>query len=84
MESDERETELRRELRQELKTVEADLKELRATAASLRGQIGDHWFEPTDASERTALITAAEEQEALAETLEARRDELRKLVDRPD
>jgi hypothetical protein len=61
--------------------VEADVAELRDTAVKLRTQIGDRSYEPTDASERAALITAAEEQEALVETLEARRDKLRKLVD---
>lgn len=70
------------ELRRELEEVEADLEELRDTAASLRRQIGERWDEPTDASERAALITAAEEQEALAETLTARRDELRRLLER--
>lgn len=70
------------ELRQELEEVEADLEELRDTAQSLRRQIGERWDEPTDASERTALITAAEEQEALVETLIARRDELRELLER--
>jgi hypothetical protein len=68
-------------LRQELQDVETDLAELRDTAVSLRRQIGDRAADPTDASERAALITAAEEQEALAETLAARRDELRKLVE---
>jgi hypothetical protein len=68
-------------LRQELREVEADVAELRDTAVSLRAQIGDRSSEPTDASERAALITAAEEQEALVETLEARRDKLRKLVE---
>jgi F0F1-type ATP synthase membrane subunit b/b' len=68
-------------LRQELETVEAELTELRETAAGLRRQIGERWFEPTDDAERTALITLAEEQEVFAETLQARRDELRKLVE---
>jgi siroheme synthase (precorrin-2 oxidase/ferrochelatase) len=68
-------------LRRELEEVEADVAELRDTAQKLRAQIGDRSYEPTDASERAALITAAEEQEALAETLEARRDKLRKLVE---
>jgi multidrug resistance efflux pump len=66
-------------LRQELRRVEADLDELRHTARQLRQQIGERWFEPTDAPEQAALITAAEEQEAFAEALEARRDELKKL-----
>jgi hypothetical protein len=68
-------------LQQELRDVEADVAELRDTAKKIRAQIGDRSYEPTDASERAALITAAEEQEALVETLEARRDKLRKLVD---
>jgi chromosome segregation ATPase len=68
-------------LRQELEDVEADVAQLRDTAERLRTQIGDRSSEPTDASERAALITAAEEQEALVETLEVRRDKLRKLVE---
>jgi hypothetical protein len=63
-------------LREELREVEADLAELRRTAAELRRQIGERWFDPTDEPERAALITAAEEQEALAEELELRREEL--------
>jgi chromosome segregation ATPase len=68
-------------LQQELREVEADVAELRDTAKKLRTQIGDRSSEPTDASERAALITAAEEQEALVGTMEARRDKLRKLVE---
>ena len=67
-------------LRQELRRVETDLGELRQTARQLRQQIGERWFDPTDAAEHAALITAAEEQEAFAEALEARREELRKLL----
>jgi hypothetical protein len=67
-------------LRQELRRVEADLDELRQTARQLRRQIGERWFEPTDGPEQAALITAAEEQEAFAEALEARRDELKNLL----
>lgn len=67
-------------LRQELERVEADLGELRQTARQLRQQVGERWFEPTDALERGALITAAEEQEAFAEAMEARREELKKLL----
>jgi SMC interacting uncharacterized protein involved in chromosome segregation len=67
-------------LRQELERVESDLNDLRETARELRQQVGERWFEPTDASERATLITAAEEQEALLEQLEMRRDELRKLL----
>jgi hypothetical protein len=76
--------ELKMALRRELQEVEGEVAELRDTAARLRRQIGERWFEPTDASERTALITAAEEQEALAETLEARREGLLKHLGRQD
>jgi hypothetical protein len=68
-------------LQQELAEVEADVARLRDTAEKLRAQIGDRSFEPADASERAALITAAEEQEALVGTMELRRDKLRKLVE---
>jgi multidrug resistance efflux pump len=61
-------------LEAELRQLETDLEELRRTAAQLRAEIGDG---PTDAVDRSALITQAEEQDALAEDLEARRDELR-------
>lgn len=67
-------------LRTELRDVEGDMADLRYTAAELRRQISERWFEPMDEPERATLITAAEEQEALAESLEARRAELRKLI----
>jgi hypothetical protein len=69
-------------LRAELGDVEADITDLRHTAAELRRQVSERWFEPTDAAERSALITAAEEQEALAESLGTRREELVKLLGR--
>lgn len=75
-------SELEMALRRELQEVEGELTELRDTAQRLRRQIGERWFEPTDASERSALITAAEEQEALTETLEARRENLLKHLGR--
>jgi hypothetical protein len=67
-------------LRAELRDVESDLADLRHTAQELRRQVSERWFEPTDAAERSALITAAEEQEALAESLETRGENLRKLL----
>jgi hypothetical protein len=70
-------------LREELRQVEADLKRLRQTAAELRRQIGEEWYEPTDEAERSLLITAAEEQEAFAAELEARRDELLRRLGTP-
>jgi chromosome segregation ATPase len=66
----------RAELQEELQLVEQDLTQLRETAASLRGRIGERWDEPTDSEERSALIEAAEEQDLLIDRLEARREEL--------
>jgi bacterioferritin (cytochrome b1) len=63
-------------IREELRLVEEDLARLRETAADLRRLIGERANEPTDPVERSALIEAAEEQEALADELEARREEL--------
>jgi hypothetical protein len=60
-------------LQEELQLVEEDLARLRQTAADLRRRIGERWDDPTDPEERSALITSAEEQEALIEDLEARR-----------
>ncbi|MGI8332316.1 hypothetical protein ACRYCC_20290 [Actinomadura scrupuli] len=71
MDADDSRAALERELRQ----VEADVAELRRTAAELREQVGE--IGPTDAVERSALIGQAEEQENLAAELEGRRDELR-------
>jgi len=69
-------------LAEELKLVEEDLTRLRETAAGLR-RIGDRDDEPTDAAERSALIEAAEEQEALIDQLEARREELLRRLGQP-
>jgi len=64
------------ELAEEFRLVEEELTRLRETAADLRRHIGDRADEPTDAAERSALIETAEEQEALIDQLEARREEL--------
>jgi hypothetical protein len=70
-------------LAEELKLLEEDLTLLRGTAAGLRRRIGDRDEEPTDAAERSALIEAAEEQEALLGQMEARREELLRRLGRP-
>jgi hypothetical protein len=70
------------ELTEELRLVEEDLTSLRKTAADLRRRIGDRDDEPTDAAERSALIEAAEEQEALVDEMEARREELLRRLHR--
>jgi uncharacterized membrane protein len=64
------------DIREELRVLEEDLARLRASAAELRERIGERADEPTDAAEHSALIENAEEQEFLADQLEARRAEL--------
>ena len=67
-------------LRDELRLVEQELADLRRTAAEIRRQIGERSQSPTDVEEIAALITSAEEQEAFAKLLEARRDELKERL----
>lgn len=71
-------------LLEELRHVEADLDQMRRTAADLRRRIGERWDDPTDEAERSLLITNAEEQETFAAELEARRDELLRRIDAND
>ena len=70
-------------LTEELRLVEEDLARLRKTAVDLRRRIGNRDEEPTDAAERSALIQAAEEQEALIDQLEARREQLLRRLGGP-
>ena len=63
-------------IREELRPVEEDLARIRETAADLRRRIGERADYPTDPAELSALIEEAEEQEFLADELEARREEL--------
>jgi hypothetical protein len=64
------------EIREQLNEVEAGLARLRESAAAIRREIGERWDAPTDAAEMATVITNAEQQEALIETLEARRERL--------
>jgi hypothetical protein len=67
-------------IRAELRTVEDELESLRAQARALRNPIGGRDSGPMDLAENAAQLTLAEEQEALIEVLENRRDILvRKL-----
>jgi hypothetical protein len=68
------------EIREELQVVQADLARLRQEVADLRRRLGEGWDEPTDPEERSVLIEGAEEQEALIDELEARREELRRRL----
>ncbi|MFD0891123.1 hypothetical protein ACFQ08_41795 [Streptosporangium algeriense] len=62
----------------ELRQVEEDLARLRSEVAGLREQVGD--LGPTDSMDRSALISMADQQEALADELEERREKLLKQV----
>jgi hypothetical protein len=64
------------DLRAQLSEVERDLENLRKTTASVRASVGDE----DDATDRGALIEQADELDLQAETLEARRDELKKKL----
>ena len=59
-------------LRAELAEVEKDLASVRETAAQLRENVP----ESEDPADRGALIQSADEQDAIAEQLVARRDDL--------
>ncbi|MDX6339505.1 MAG: hypothetical protein QOG05_6845 [Streptosporangiaceae bacterium] len=61
---------------EELRILDEELARLRETAAGLRRRIGEREDDPTDRAEYSALIEAAEEQEALIEELESRRERL--------
>jgi hypothetical protein len=75
----------RQELLEQLRLVDDELAALERDAKELRRVIGERWEEPTDSAERSAEITEAEELEALVETLQLRRRELRRrLEDRTD
>ena len=65
------------ELREELRLVEEDLAEQRRELDELRREIGDRSDGPGDRVDHTNLITSLEMQEAVIETLEARRRQLR-------
>jgi hypothetical protein len=60
------------ELRAQLQQIETDLERIRRTAAEIRADVG----EAEDPTDRGSLIQAADEQDALAETLAARREDL--------
>ena len=78
--ANERDTATRDELRDELRDVEEELELLRAQAHSLRNLLGQRDAGPMDMAENAAQVTAAEEQEALIEVLEARRETLQRKL----
>jgi hypothetical protein len=67
-------------LTDELRTVEEELEGVRASVIALRRQVGRRSDGATDPEETAAAIRSADEQEALAVVLEARRDRLRRRL----
>jgi hypothetical protein len=67
-------------VQEQLRLVEEEIAGLRAEVAGLRGQLGGRDAGPMDLAENAAAVTSAEEQEALIQVLEERRQSLlRKL-----
>jgi hypothetical protein len=64
-------------LREELRLVEDELAQVRQTAIDLRAEIGGRLDGAVDQEDMAATITSAEEQEALATSLQARRDRIK-------
>jgi len=63
-------------LQAELREVDKDLAAIRATVAQLRASVG----EAEDPADRGALIHAADEQDNLADQLDARRERLLRRI----
>ena len=70
-----------RNLGEDLRALEQELAGVRANIAALRRQVGGRSEGATDPEETAAAINSADEQQALAEVLEARRDSLRRRID---
>ncbi len=67
-------------LQEQLRTLDAEVTEMRRTVADLRRGIGEPSAAPADAADVAAAITAAEEQEAVLRLLEARRDKVQRQI----
>jgi hypothetical protein len=64
------------ELGKELEEVDAQIERLRKQAAQMREEIGQSWDAPTDMAERSTLLTNVEQQEALIDDLQVRREQI--------
>jgi hypothetical protein len=65
-----------RDLREQLRMVDEEISELRASAAALRRQVGDRTDGSVEPEETAATISSAEELEAIVDSLETRRDDI--------
>ncbi|MGI5162035.1 hypothetical protein [Microbispora sp. CA-102843] len=64
------------ELKKELEEVDVQIERLRRETAEIREEIGQSWDAPTDMAERSTLLTNVEQQEALIDDLQLRREQI--------
>ncbi|MEW9527548.1 hypothetical protein [Microbispora sp. NPDC049125] len=63
-------------LKDELNEVDGQIERLRRDVAQMREGIGQSWDGPTDPAERSMLLTNVEQQEALIDDLQVRREQI--------
>jgi hypothetical protein len=73
---------MERNLRAELRSLDEEIAETRASAEELRRDIGDRSDGNLEPEETAATISRAEELEAIVDSLQTRRDELAGRIDR--
>ncbi|GAB3882247.1 DUF342 domain-containing protein [Microbispora bryophytorum] len=64
------------ELKKELDEVDTQIERLREETRQIREEIGQSWDAPTDMAERATLLTNVEQQEALIDDLQVRREQI--------
>ncbi|GIH62378.1 hypothetical protein [Microbispora siamensis] len=64
------------ELKKELDEVDAQIERLRKETTQIREEIGQSWDAPTDMAEKATLLTNVEQQEALIDDLQVRREQI--------
>jgi uncharacterized protein with von Willebrand factor type A (vWA) domain len=64
------------ELKKELDEVDAQIERLRKETTQIREEIGQSWDAPTDMAEKATLLTNVEQQEALIDDLQLRREQI--------
>jgi hypothetical protein len=73
---------MERNLPEELRSLDEEIAETRASAQELRQQVGDKSDGNLEPEETAATISRAEELEAILDSLQNRRDELAGRIDR--
>ncbi|GGO13408.1 hypothetical protein GCM10010116_26990 [Microbispora rosea subsp. aerata] len=70
------------ELEKQLKEVDAQIERLREETRQMREEIGQSWDAPTDPAEKAVLLTNVEQQEALIDDLQVRREQILRRMER--